>query len=142
MISMYLGAENIALNQAQKDAFRETLRMIGPSSHPQPAELMHWRTRLDGDAVLMRSSFQESDLTTNGLRQLLATALHVPLAQIAAAQSSVTYKITPSTILTMSNNAVPCMRFILFAGSRATAQQSNDEAVSYLKLNAAAWGDV
>lgn len=141
MISVYLGAENIALNQAQKDAFRETLRAIGPAAHPSPAELMHWRSRADGDAVIMRALFNESDLTTNGLRALLATVLAVPVAQITAATSTQTYKTIPSTIVLMSLNAVQQMRFIIFGGGRASAQQSNDETIAYLKLNAAAWSD-
>ncbi len=142
MISLYLGAENIAMTAAQKNAFRETLRVIGPATHSQPSELMHWRPRMDGDATLMRASFQDGDMTAAGLRQLLAVALGVPAPQITSANSSVTYKTTPSLIVTMSNSGVPQMRFILFAGGRAPIQQSNDEAVAYLIANAAAWGDV
>jgi hypothetical protein len=142
MISLYLGAENIALTQPQKDAFRATLRVIGPATHPQPAELMHWRQRLDTDATLMRAQFQDGDMTTAGLRQLIARALGVPLAQVTAAQSSVTYQTTPSLIITMSVSGAPQMRFILFAGGRAPIQQSNDEAVAYLIANAVDWGDI
>lgn len=142
MISIYLGAENIALTQRQKDAFRATLSAIGPSAHPQPSELMHWRTRLDGDAVLMRSLFNDSDLTTNGLKQLLATVLAIPIEQITATTSTQIFKSVPSTIVLMTVGGVDQMRFIIFAGIRATLQQSNDEALAYLKLNAAAWGDV
>lgn len=141
MISLYLGSENISLTQPQKDAFRNTLRVIGPVSHDQPAELMHWRTRLDGDAVIMRSSFNESDLTTNGLKQLLATVLGVPAAQITATSTTQTYNTVPSTLVRMSYQSVDCMRFILFAGARATVAQSNVEVLAYLKANAAAWGE-
>ena len=141
MISMFVGAENITLTQAQKDAFRATFAALGPPSHQQTSEIMHWRSRLDGDAVIMRAMFNDSDLTTNGLRQLLATALGVPPAQITAAQTSTTYATIPSTVLTMSNNAVACMRFILFGGIRVSVQQSNVEAMAYLKQNAALWGD-
>ena len=34
MIPTYIGAENISLNQAQKDAFRATFSMIGPGITP------------------------------------------------------------------------------------------------------------
>lgn len=141
MISTYLGAENITLSQAQKDAFRATMSAIGPAAHPSTAELMHWRSRLDGDAVIMRAQFNDSDLTTAGLRQLLASALGVTLDKITATQASVTYATLASTLITMSNASTPCMRFILFGGGRASVQQSNDEALAYLKLNAGAWGD-
>lgn len=141
MIPTYVGAENISLTQAQKDAFRTTFAAIGPANNPSPAELMHWRGRADGNATIMRASFQESDLTTNGLRTLLATALGVPVAQVTAATSSITYQTIASTIVTMSVNATPAMRFILFATPRSSVQQSNDEVLAYIKQNAAAWGD-
>lgn len=141
MISTYLGAENISMTQAQKDAFRETFRAIGPASNPQTAEMMHWRTRLDGDAVIMRALFNDTDINGSGLRSLLATALGVPPAQVTSANTSVTYLTVASVILTMSVNAVQTMRFIRFAGMSANVTQSNIEALAYLKLYAAAWGD-
>jgi hypothetical protein len=141
-VSLYLGAENISLTQAQKDAFRETLRVIGPLSHPQPAELMHWRTRLDGDAVLMRSLFNDADMTMAGLRGLIATALQVPIATVTSATAGVTYSSVPSAIVTIAASGVDKMRFIQFAGTRSPIRQSNIEALAYLKLNALAWGDV
>lgn len=141
MISTYLGAENISLSAAEKTKFRDTLSAIGPAVHPSPAELMHWRTRVDGDAVLMRAAFQETDMTTNGLRQLLATVLAIPVAQVAAAVSTVTYKSMASSIVTMSVGGVDKMRFIQFAGTRSSVQQSNDEVIAYLKASAVAWGD-
>jgi hypothetical protein len=140
-VSLYLGAENISLTQVQKDAFRETLRVIGPVSHPQPAELMHWRTRLDGDAVLMRSLFNDSDMTMAGLRQLIATALTVPIATVTSATAGVTYSAVASAIVTITVAGVDKMRFIQFAGTRSPIQVSNNEALAYLKLNAVAWGD-
>jgi hypothetical protein len=139
--SLYLGAENIALTQAQKDAFRATLSQIGPPMHPSTAELMHWRGRLDGNATIMRSQFNDADLTTAGLRQLLATALGVSVTQIKSTTSSQTFGTIPSTIVLMSIGAVNQMRFILFGGVGATIQQSNNEALAYIKVNGAAWGD-
>jgi len=142
MISTYLGAENIALTVAQKDAFRATLSQIGPPAHPQPAEQMHWRRRLDGDATIMRAQFNDADLTTAGLKQLLATALGVSVVTITATTSSQTFGTVPSTIVLMSIGGVNQMRFILFAGARATVAESNREVLAYLKINGAAWGDV
>jgi hypothetical protein len=102
---------------------------------------MHWRTRLDGDAVLMRALFNDSDLTTAGLKQLLATALGVNVATITATTSRQTFGTLPSQIVLMSISGVNQMRFILFASPGGTIQQSNAEVLAYLKLNAGAWGD-
>ena len=62
---------------------------------------MHWRTRLDGDAVIMRAQFQDSDLSQAGLRQLIATVLGVPIASVTSAQTTATYATIASTIFTM-----------------------------------------
>jgi hypothetical protein len=141
VISTYLGAENISLTQPQKDAFRATMSAIGPVGNTSTAEQMHWRSRLDGDAVIMRALFQDSDVTGAGLRSLLATALGIPAAQVASATTTFKYKDIPSVLLTMSVAGVDKMRFIRFAGMSATVTQANVEALAYLKLNAAAWGD-
>jgi hypothetical protein len=139
--SLYLGAENISLTQSQKDAFRTTFSAIGPAANPSTAELMHWRGRLDGNATIMRSQFNDADLTPAGLRQLLATALGVPLAQVTSTTASQTFGTIPSTIVLMKVSGADAMRFILFAGPRAPIQDSNNEVLAYLKINGAAWGD-
>lgn len=117
------------------------LRTLGPSADPQPAELMHWRIRLDNDAVIFRARFQDGDLTTANLRQFLANVFSVSAAQITANTSSVTFLSRPSPVVTMTFAAVQRMRFVLFGGLSATVQQSNDEVIAYLISNAAAWGD-
>lgn len=61
--SGYFGIENIALTAPQKATLVAALRSLGPSDDPQPAELMHSRTRLDNDAVIFRARFQDGALT-------------------------------------------------------------------------------
>jgi hypothetical protein len=140
-ISLFFGIENISLTAPQKVTLVQALQALGPSSDPQPAELMHWRVRLDGDAVIFRARFQDGDLTTANLRQFLANAFSVPVAQISSAATSTTFKTLPSPILTMTFAAVQRMRFVLFGGLGASVQQSNDEVIAYLIANASAWGD-
>lgn len=141
MISVYFAIENIALTAPQKATLVAALRTLGPSSHPQPAELMHDRVRLDGDAVIFRARFQDGDLTTLNLRQFLANTFGVAVAQISVSNTPQTFGTLPSPILTMTFQAVARMRFILFGGLAATVQQSNAECVAYLIANASAWGD-
>lgn len=141
MISVYFGIENLALTAPQKATLVAALQALGPSSDPQPAELMHWRVRLDGEAVIFRARFQDGDLTTANLRQFLANVFGVAVAQITANTTSATFKTLPSPVLTMTFAAVARMRFVLFGGLAATVQQSNDEVIAYLIANAVAWGD-
>jgi hypothetical protein len=142
MISTYFGIENIALTAPQKATLVTALNALGPSSDPQPAELMHSRVRLDNDAVIFRARFQDVDLTTVNLRQFLANVFSLSLASISAATTSTTFLTLPSPIVTMTVAASARMRFVLFGGLAATTAQSNAEVIAYLKANAAAWGDV
>lgn len=142
MISTYFGIENIALTAPQKTTLIAALRNLGPSSHPQPAELMHSRVRLDNDAIIFRALFQDTDLTTLNLRQFLANVFSVPVAQISAGVTSTTFAVLPSPVLTMTFSAVQRVRFVLFGGLSATVQQSNDEVIAYLIANSVAWGDI
>lgn len=86
--SGYFGIENIALTAPQKATLVSALQALGPSDDPQPAELMHSRTRLDNDAVIFRARFQDGALTVANLRQFLATTFGVPVAQITAATTA------------------------------------------------------
>ncbi len=141
MISTYFGIENLALTAPQKQTLVSALQALGPSSDPQPAELMHWRIRLDGDAVIFRARFQDGDLTTLNLRQFLANVFGVAVANVTAGTTSTTFLALPSPIVTMTYLAVARMRFVLFGGLGATVAESNAEVIAYLKANAAAWGD-
>jgi hypothetical protein len=141
-ISLFFGIENLALTAPQKATLVAALQALGPSSDPQPAELMHWRVRLDNDAVIFRARFQDNDLTTVNLRQFLANTFSVALANISAGTTSTTFGTRPSPIITMTVAAIARMRFVLFGGLAATVDQSNAEVLAYLAANAAAWGDV
>ncbi len=140
-ISTYIGIENIALTAPQKATLIAALRALGPSSDPQPAELMHSRVRLDGDAVIYRARFQDADLTTLNLRQFIANVFSVAVVNVTAATTSTTFLTLPSPIVTLTHLAVARLRFVLFGGLAATTAQSNAEVVAYLIANAAAWGD-
>lgn len=140
-ISTYFGIENLALTAPQKATLIAALNALGPSSDPQPAELMHSRVRLDNDAVIYRARFQDNDLTTLNLRQFLANVFAIPLASISAVVTSTTFAALPSPIITMTVAATQRMRFVLFGGLGATVAQSNAECVAYLIANAVAWGD-
>jgi uncharacterized membrane protein len=140
-ISTYIGIENIALTAPQKAALVAALQALGPSSDNSPAELMHWRVRLDNDAAIYRARFQDGDLTTLNLRQFIANVFSVAVVNVTAGTTSTTFLTLPSPIITLTYLAVARLRFVLFGGLAATTAQSNAEVVAYLKANAVAWGD-
>lgn len=139
--SGYFGIENIALTAPQKATLVQALQALGPLSDPQPAELMHWRVRLDNDAVIFRARFQDGALTVANLRNYLANVFGVPVAQVSAATTQQTFAARPSPIVTLSYQATPRLRVALFGGTTATTAESNSEVLAYLAANAAAWGD-
>jgi len=139
--SGYFGIENIALTAPQKATLVAALQALGPSDDPQPAELIHSRTRLDNDAVIFRARFQDGALTVANLRQFLAATFGVPVAHVSAATTQQTFAVRPSPIVTLSYQATPRLRVALFGGTTATTAESNSEVLAYLAANAAAWGD-
>lgn len=141
MWSGYLGLENIALTGPQKQTLITALAALGPSDDPQPAELMHYRVRLDNDAVIFRARFDEAALTVAALRGYVANVFGVAVAQVTNANTSQTFATTPTPIVTLAYQATPRLRVALFGGTSATWAQSNAEVLAYLKANAVAWGD-
>lgn len=139
--SGYIGIENLTLTGPQKATLVTALQALGPSNDPQPSELMHWRVRLDNNAVIYRARFQDGDLTTTNLRQFIANVFSVAVAQVTAGTGSVTFLALPSPVVTLTYQASARLRFVLFGGLAATVAQSNAEVLAYLAANALAWGD-
>jgi hypothetical protein len=137
----YLAMENIALTNPQRATLVAALSALGPSSDPQPARLNHRRTRLDNDAVIFETLFQDVDLTTATLRGYLANVFGVPVAQITSNTTQQTFADRQSPIVTLTYQSTQRMRVALFGGTGATWAQSAVEARAYLSANAAAWGE-
>jgi hypothetical protein len=66
------GIENLGLNDEQRRELVAALRNLGPDTHPQPACLCHWRTRLDNAAAIFEALFDEDMLTVDAFRARLA----------------------------------------------------------------------
>jgi len=64
----YFAVEDLNLSDAQRDTLVEVLKKLGPDTHPQPACLNHWRTRLDGDAAIFEALFDGDMLTVDAFK--------------------------------------------------------------------------
>lgn len=140
----YLGIENIALDAAQKASVVAALRKLGPKSHTSPARLMHWRTRLDGDAAIFECLFDADTITIESVKAFLATAVGVSPAVISDAVAFVTFGGQPTPVVTYSAGGTARLRVAVFAGLEqdgepTTWEQSHDAVLAYLAENRDAW---
>lgn len=138
-LHQYIGLENIALTAPQKATLITALAALGPAADSSPARLNHRRVRLDGDAVIFEASFGDNDLTVAALKQYLANVFGVAVGQIANANTSQTFAVLPTPIVTLAYQSVNRLRVALFGGTGATHEQSRVECIAYLAANAAQW---
>jgi len=139
---VYFGIENLALNDAQRAELVAVLRALGPASHPQPARLCHWRTRLDGQAAIFEALFDEDTITIEAFKNRLGSIFGVDPANIGHSTNLVTFASRQSAVVTFSHNSTDYLRVVFFgyAGADWLAwMESGDEARAYLRTNAAEW---
>ncbi len=137
----YLGIENLALTPPQKAILVAELRALGATypCSPSVACVNHWRTRLDGEAVIFEALFDEDNLTVVKFKQRLGaifgadpdTIDHVTVIRSFAGGS------TP--VVTFSRGGTDYLRFALFGGQGASWTASGDECRGYLALYRDEW---
>lgn len=138
---IYMGAENLNLNDAQRAALIIELRALGPSRdrETQPARLNHWRARLDGQAAIFEANFNEDALNVETFKRRLGDKLGVSWATIAASTQIVHFAGGNTPVVTFSRTGTNYLRVALFGGIGATWEESRLECLGYLKANAAEW---
>jgi hypothetical protein len=135
----YLGIENLALNPSQRQILVDELRALGPASHPQPACLCHWRTRLDGEAAIFEALFDEDDLTVQVFKQRLAAIFGVDPATIDHDTVVRHFAGGDTPVVTFSRGGTDYLRFALFGGPDAEWMESGGECRGYLKTYQEDW---
>jgi len=142
MVHIYFGIENLALNDAQRATLVDALRALGPSSHPSPACLCHWRTRLDSQAAIFESLFDEDTITIDAFKNRLATIFNVDPATIDHAINRITLAVRETAVVTFSRTGTDYLPVAFFGYDGATWptwQQSHLECLAYRAANAAEW---
>ena len=135
----YFAIEDLNLNDTQRQTLITALRALGPSAHPLPACLTHWRTRLDNKAAIFEALFDADHLTVDAFKARLAAIFDVEPAAIDHSLGSHTFDTLPTPVATFSYSGTDYLRLALFGGPSATWQQSGDEARAYLVLYAEQW---
>ena len=135
----YFGIENINLNAEQKATLVQELRELGPSTNPQPAYLCHWRTRLDNEAAIYESLFDENNLTIAKFKQRLGAIFNVDPATIDHTTAQRDYAGYGTPVVTFSRGDTDYLRMALFGGTGATWEESRREVLGYLYANISEW---
>jgi hypothetical protein len=137
----YFGIEALSMTGAQKTTLLTALRALGPTREETdwPPFLMQFRPRLDNNAAIFEARFNDANLTVAALKQFLADAFAVPVANISNVNTSVTFARLPSPIVTLRSASTDRLRVVLFAGVGATWAESREECAAYLAANRAAW---
>jgi len=115
---------------------------MGQHDSPFPMNNNHWRTRLDGDAVIYESNFDASEVTVAEFKALLAAEFGVPVEDILDTQSSESYAGHTTQVWTFwypdldaGHDRFRVERF----GNGGTWPVSREECVGYLIQYAAEW---
>ena len=133
---LYFYLENIALTAAQRDTLVNAIKAWGKRDQDQnPRNRMHWRVRLDGQAVIFEAWVDEDNLTLLSLRQRLANLFNVALSQVTGSAASNQY----GQVVTLSYQSTARLRVGVFGGVSATYEESQAAATAYLAANTAAW---
>ena len=135
----YFAIEDLNLNDTQRQTLIAALRALGLSSHPMPACLTHWRTRLDNQAAIFEALFNTDHLTVDAFKTRLALIFDVDPATIDYSFAVHTFETLPTPVATFSRTGTDYLRMALFGGLTATWLQSGTETRAYLALYAGQW---
>lgn len=138
----YFALEDLNLNASQRATLVDALRQLGPASDPQPARLLHWRPRLDGEAAIFEALFQEVNLAVERWKQRLANIFGVDPATIDHTTSIQHFGGGMTPVVTFSRSGVNYLRVALFGGVGAEWNESGDECRGYLALHRDEWETV
>ena len=142
LVHVYFGIENLALNATQRAALVDALRKLGPKTHPSPACLNHWRTRLDGQAAIFEALFDEDTITIARFKEYLGAIFNVDPATITHTVNLIRLDVLQTAVVTFSRNGTNYLRVAFFGYGSAgwpTWDESGDETRAYLALYADLW---
>jgi len=137
----YFAVENLALNDSQRDTRVQGLRSLGPTTRARPAQLCHWRTRLDGQAAIFEALFEDEVLTVEWWKVKLGALFDINHTTIDHAIASYDWGGQQTPVVTFSWGGTPYVRVALFGGTGATWQESGDACRAYLAANIDEWED-
>lgn len=139
---VYLGMENIALTNPQKQQLITHLQGLGLfNSDPNPSRRNHWRIRPDNEAAIFEAVFDDDTISIQAVKNRLGIIFGVDPAQISHSIASPSFGGFTTHVVTFTYLAVQRLRTAAFGTLSGTWAQSNAEVRGYLLANAAVWGE-
>jgi hypothetical protein len=139
----YMGAENLALNEAQKDAFVERLRGLGQRNNGANRFKMQLRPRLDNQAAIFEAVFEDSQLTPASIKQFLGSVFGVNPNTITNTNGVANFGNGTTIFSTFARGGTDYIRIAAFGKIAGTEEEqwlaSWTECRIYLQLNSLAW---
>lgn len=135
----YVGFENLALDVARRNALHQALTALGPDSDPQPARVLHWRTRLDNEAGIYEAAFDTGKVNLTAWKARLATLFGVDPATVDHEVRVLSFAGGQTQVWTLSRGGTDYLRVALFGDAWATWEESRQETLGYLALHRAEW---
>jgi len=139
---IYFGIENLSLSGSQRDELVQVLCMLGPAGNPQPACLCHWRTRLDGEAVIFEALFDEDNVGIYSFKKWLGATFGVSPATIGHRTATQVLGTLPTIVVTFARSSTDYLRVALFGYDGVTWPtwvESSNECRAYLQANLSEW---
>jgi hypothetical protein len=135
----YFLVERLNIGANNWNALKALFESMGTTVNPYPAFINHWRTRLDGDAVIYESRFGRDEVSMPTFKQLLADEFGVDVDDIQTTTNYTSYSGDEmTTIWIFTYNALDRFAVHRFAGA-GTWHQSRHEAHAYLAANLEEW---
>ena len=138
----YFVVERLNIGVGNWDALRALFEDMGTHDATLPAYNNHWRTRIDGDAVIYESRFDPDEVSVEQFKQVLADQFEVPVESILNTTEQVDYAGHGTTRwvyyydeITPGEDRFLVERF----GMGGTWAQSGDECRGYLKAHQEQW---
>lgn len=138
----YIGLENIALTNAQRNQLVTHLQSLGiANSDPNPSRRNHWRIRPDNNAAIFEAAFDDGTISIAAVRNRLGIIFGVDPALITHSVASPSFGGNTTQVITFTYQAAQRLRIAVFGTLSGTWAQSNAEVKGYLAANAEAWGE-
>lgn len=135
----YFGIESLALTDPQKTLLVAELEGLGPSEHPQPAYLNHWRYRLDNQAAIYEALFDFGQLTIAKTKTRLGAIFGISPVTIGHTVTETDFAGLATLVITFSRTGTDYIRMALFGGLGSSYEDSHAEVLGYLFANLDQW---
>ncbi len=135
----YFGIENLNLTNPQKAILVDELERLGPSEHPQPAYLNHWRYRTDDQAAIYEAQFDFEQLTIAKTKSRLGVIFDVDPATIGSDLIETSFAGFITKVITFSRSGTDYLRMAIFGNTTSSYDESHAEVLGYLKDNLDEW---